>query len=167
MKPVWLLLVVLPLVACSSTAATEVPTEVPQPVQDELRAHQLTVLEEIRQAVADNFVYADFGGADWEAAVSLARRRVELGATEEEFASAVDDLLAALPDGTASHMTRAERVEAEFRSGILYEGIGAFVSFRSEPVPRVLLLSVIASSPAVSTKAVPVESTKGFSSSRN
>jgi C-terminal peptidase prc len=148
MKPVWLLLAVLPLVACSSTAATEAPTEVPQPVQDELRALQLTVLEEIRQDVADNFVYADFGGADWEAAVSLARRRVEAGATEEEFASAVDDLVATLPDGTAGFMTRAERIEAEIQSGTLYEGIGAFVSFRTEPVPRVLLLSVIAGSPA-------------------
>jgi carboxyl-terminal processing protease len=148
MKPVWLLLVALPLVACSSTVATEAPTEVPQRVQDELRALQLTVLEEIRQTVADNFVYADFGGTDWEAEVSLARRRVEAGATEEEFANAIDDMVAALPDGTAGFMTRAERVEAEFQSGTLYEGIGAFVSFRTEPVPRVLLLSVMDGSPA-------------------
>jgi carboxyl-terminal processing protease len=148
MKPVWLLLVALPLVACSSTAATEAPTEVPQRVQDELRALQLAVLEEIRQTVADNFVYTDFGGTDWEAEVSLARRRVEAGATEEEFANAVDHMVAALPDGTAGFMTRAERVEAEFQSGTLYEGIGAFVSFRTEPAPRVLLLSVMDGSPA-------------------
>lgn len=148
MRPVWLLLVALPLVACGSTATTEAPTEIPQRVQDELRALQLAVLEEVRQTVADNFVYADFGGTDWESAVSLARRRIEAGATEEEFAAAVNDMVAALPDGTAGFMTRAERVEAEFQSGSLYEGIGAFVSFRTEPVPRVLLLSVIAGSPA-------------------
>ena len=148
MRPVWLLLVALPLVACGSTATTEAPTEIPQRVQDELRALQLAVLEEVRQPVADNFVYADFGGTDWESAVSLARRRIEAGATEEEFAAAVNDMVAALPDGTAGFMTRAERVEAEFQSGSLYEGIGAFGSFRTEPVPRVLLLSVIAGSPA-------------------
>jgi carboxyl-terminal processing protease len=148
MRPPWLLMVTLLLAACSSTAATEIATEVPQRVQDELRTLQLMVLEEIREAVAENFVYADFGGTDWEAAVSLARRGVEAGMTEEEFADAVEDMVAALPDGSAGFMTRAERVEAEFRSGTLYEGIGAFVSFRTEPVPRVLLLSVIAGSPA-------------------
>jgi carboxyl-terminal processing protease len=106
------------------------------------------VLEEIRQAVAENFVYPDFGGTDWESEVSLARRRIETGITEDEFGDAVSDLVAALPDGTAGFMTRAERVEAEFQSGTLYEGIGAFVSFRAEPRPRVLLLSIIAGSPA-------------------
>ncbi|MEE9216385.1 MAG: S41 family peptidase [Anaerolineales bacterium] len=148
MRPVWLLLVALLLVACGSTADIDAPTEVPQRVQNELRPLQLAVLEEIRQAVADNFVYADFGGTDWEAEVSLARHRVEAGVTEEEFAGAVDDMVAALPDGSAGFMTRAERVQAEFQSGTLYEGIGAFVSFRAEPLPRVLLLSVIAGSPA-------------------
>ena len=148
MKPVWLLLVALPLAACGGTAATETPTEVPLEVREELREIQLSVLEEIRQAVAEDFVYADFGGTDWEAAVSLARRGVEAGMTEDEFAGAVDEMVATLPDGTAGFMTRAERVEAEFQSGTLYEGIGAFVSFRAEPVPRVLLLSVIAGSPA-------------------
>jgi carboxyl-terminal processing protease len=148
MRLAWLLLVALPLTACSSAAATESPTEVPRRVQDELSAVQLTVLEEIRQAVAENFVYPDFGGTDWESEVSLARRRVEIGITEDEFGDAISDLVAALPDGTAGFMTRAERVEAEFESGTLYEGIGAFVSFRTEPRPRVLLLSIIAGSPA-------------------
>ncbi len=148
MRSIWLLLVVLPLAACGGAAATDAPTEVPQRVQDELRALQLTVLEEIRQAVADNFVYVDFGGTDWESAVSLVRRGVEAGMTDEEFAEAVEDMVATLPDGSAGFMTRTERVQAEFQSGTLYEGIGAFVSFRTEPVPRVLLLSVIAGSPA-------------------
>ena len=148
MRPVWLLLVALLLAACAGTATTETPTEVPQRVQDELKTLQLTVLEEIRQAVVDNFVYSDFGGTDWESEASLARRRVDTGLTEEEFAAAVDDMVAALPEGSAGFMTRAERVEAEFQSSTLYEGIGAFVSFRAEPVPRVLLLSVIAGSPA-------------------
>ena len=148
MRNALLLLVALPLAACAGTAATEAPTEVPQRIRDELKTLQLTVVEEIRQAVSDNFVYSDFGGTGWESEASLARRRVETGLTEEEFAIAVDDMVAALPNGSAGFMTRAERIEAEFQSGTLYEGIGAFVSFRSEPVPRVLLLSVIAGSPA-------------------
>jgi hypothetical protein len=116
MRNAWLLLIALPLAAC---AGTEAATEVPQRVQDELKALQLAVLEEIRQTVADNFVYPDFGGTDWESEASLARRRVETGLTEEEFAAAVDDMVAALPDGSGGFMTRAERVEAEFQSGTL------------------------------------------------
>ena len=146
MRRVWLLLVALPLAACS--AATETPTEVPQQTRNELSDLQLSVLEEIRQAVDENFVYPDFGGADWDLEAALVRHRIEAGMTQGEFASAINEMLAALPDGTASYMTRAERVEAEFESGTLYEGIGAFVALRTEPQPRILLLSVIAGSPA-------------------
>ncbi|MFQ5942607.1 MAG: S41 family peptidase [Anaerolineales bacterium] len=108
----------------------------------------MSVLEEIHQAIEDNYVYPSFGGADWESETSLVRRGIEVGMTEDEFAQAIDEMLAALPEGSAGYMTRAERVEAEFQSGTLYEGIGAFVSLRIEPQPRVLLLSVIAGSPA-------------------
>ncbi len=148
MRFVWLLLVALPLAACGGTAATETSSEVPRQARDELSDLQLSVLEEIQQAVEENFVYAGFGGADWESEVALVRHRIEAGMTQDQFASAIEEMLAALPDGTASFMTRAERVEAEFQSGTLYEGIGAFVSLRTEPQPRILLLSVIAGSPA-------------------
>ncbi len=148
MRFVWLLMVALPLAACGGTAATETSSELPRQARDELSDLQLSVLEEIQQAVEENFIYAGFGGADWESEVALVRHRIEAGMTQDQFASAIEEMLAALPDGTASFMTRAERVEAEFQSGTLYEGIGAFVSLRAEPQPRILLLSVIAGSPA-------------------
>ncbi len=148
MRFFWLLLVVLPLAACGGTAATETSPQVPRQARDELSDLQQTVLEEIQEAVEENFVYAGFGGADWESEVALVRHRIEAGMTQDQFASAVEEMLAALPDGTAGFMTRAKRVEAEFQSGTLYEGIGAFVSLRTEPQPRILLLSVIAGSPA-------------------
>ncbi len=148
MRFVWLLMVALPLAACGGTAATETSSELPRQARDELSDLQLSVLEEIQQAVEENFIYAGFGGVDWESEVALVRHRIEAGMTQDQFASAIEEMLATLPDGTASFMTRAERVEAEFQSGTLYEGIGAFVSLRAEPQPRILLLSVIAGSPA-------------------
>lgn len=149
MRPIWLLLVALPLAACGVTAASETATaSPPRQAQDELGALQLSVLEEIRQAVEEDFVYPDLGGADWESEVALVRHRIEAGLTQDEFADALDELVAALPEGTANYLSRAERVEAEFQSGTLYEGIGAFVALRTEPQPRILLLSVIAGSPA-------------------
>lgn len=148
MRPIWLLLVALPLAACGGTIASETPTAVSRQIRGELSALQLSVLEEIREAVEEDFVYPDLGGADWESEVALVRHRIEAGLTQLEFASAVDELVAALPEGTASYLSRAQRVEAEFQSGTLYEGIGAFVSLRTEPQPRILLLSVISGSPA-------------------
>ncbi len=148
MRPIWLLLIPVALAACRPSVASEIPNEVPRQAQSEPSALQLSVLEEIRQAVDKDFVYPDLGGTDWESEVALVRYRIEAGLTEAEFASAIDELVDALPEGTANYMSRAERVDAEFQSGTLYEGIGAFVSLRTDPQPRILLLSVIAGSPA-------------------
>ena len=66
MRPIWLLLVALPLAACGGTIASETPTAVSRQIRGELSALQLSVLEEIREAVEEDFVYPDLGGADWE-----------------------------------------------------------------------------------------------------
>jgi carboxyl-terminal processing protease len=148
MKRIWLLLAAVALASCGGSVTTQAPTEIPAQIQDELRDLQLSVLEEIHQAIGENYVYSDYGGANWESEVAIVRHGIEAGMTEDEFALAIDEMVAELPEGTASYMTRAERVESEFQSGTLYEGIGAFVAFRTEPIPRVLLLSVIPESPA-------------------
>lgn len=147
MKRVFLLLALL-LAACGSRANSDVETAVPQGESESLDSIQLAVLDELHGAIEADFVYPDFGGLDWEAEGALMRHRIEAGLTEEEFAAAVLDLISGLPEGTATYMTRDERIQAEFESGTLYEGIGAFVSLRTEPQPRILLLSVIEGSPA-------------------
>lgn len=147
MKRLFLLLA-LSLAACGSQADSDAATALPQREAEGTDAIQLEVLEELHGAIEADFVYPDFGGLDWEAEGALLRHRIESGLTEDEFASAVLEMISGLPEGTATYMTREERVQAEFESGTLYEGIGAFVSLRTEPQPRILLLSVIEGSPA-------------------
>jgi C-terminal peptidase prc len=57
-------------------------------------------------------------------------------------------MLAELPEGAAAWQTRAERIEAERDSATSIEGIGAFVAFRSDPQPHMVLLAVMPDSPA-------------------
>jgi carboxyl-terminal processing protease len=57
-------------------------------------------------------------------------------------------LLANLPDNQATFETRAQRLEEAMADRRTYHGIGAFISFRQEPEPHVVILSVISDSPA-------------------
>jgi C-terminal peptidase prc len=142
------LLAALSLAACGgSSGAPELLTP-PTPSAEQLADQQLQVLQEIREFVAEAYIYPEFAGVEWQAQTDLLARRIEAGLSSAEFEQALDELLNLLPAGTASFSPRAERVEADFRSVPTYEGIGAFVSVRSEPTPRILLLSVIQGSPA-------------------
>ena len=145
MTRTWTLLLALPLAACGGLQESEPPAALPQP---DLVARQLMVFEELSTRLAVEYVYADFGGMDWEAQTALVRAQIEWGMTDGEFSAALEALVLELPEGTASYTTRADRVQAEFESSIIYEGIGAFVAFRTDAEPRILLLSVIQGSPA-------------------
>jgi carboxyl-terminal processing protease len=69
----------------------------------------------------------------------------------EEFAALVDEMIAELPDGAARWETRAERIEEDSTDLSNYGGIGAFVAFRAEPLPRIIILSTMPGSPAERT----------------
>jgi carboxyl-terminal processing protease len=120
-------------------ALTTAPT--PEPILTE-------TFEALWRAVDENYVYADFGGVDWESIHDATLPKVQSAASDEEFAGLMKAMLAALPEGTAIYETRAERLEAETGNSDRYEGIGAFVGFRAEPEPRVILLSIVPGSPA-------------------
>jgi carboxyl-terminal processing protease len=138
-----LLLVVLPVAACGAlpAAATSTP-------QSDLAARQQLVLEELLAHLEEAYLYSDYGGVEWETQASRVEGQISAGLTDEEFRAALEALVLALPAGTASYTSRDERVQAEFEASDTYEGIGAFVSIRAEPEPRILLLSVIDGSPA-------------------
>jgi carboxyl-terminal processing protease len=141
----WLLLVALPVAACGTLPAAGLSTSIPQ---SELAARQQMVLEELLGRLDEAYLYADYGGVEWETQASRVEERIAAGLTDEEFRAALEALVLALPPGTASYTSREERVQADFEVSATYEGIGAFVSIRAEPEPRILLLSVIDESPA-------------------
>jgi carboxyl-terminal processing protease len=142
----WRLIYALPLlllVACGGAEPEQAPTSAPQV---DAVTQQLQVLDELQQVIARDYLYAAL--VDWDTETALVRHQIEAGLTEEQFGAALGGLISVLPEGSASYMTRAERVAAELESGVLYEGIGAFVAVRTGTAPRILLLSVIEGSPA-------------------
>ena len=141
----WLLLVALPLAACGTLPDRAAPSAIPQ---SELAARQQSVLAELAARLDEGYVYPDYGGVEWETQAAQLEAQISAGLSEEEFRAALEALVLLLPPGTASYTSREERVQADFEVNNTYEGIGAFVSIRAEPEPRILLLSVIPNSPA-------------------
>ena len=134
------------LSACGSTAGIPIRATIGLPESEPER--QLALLQEIDSLLADNYVYPDFGGSAWQAEFEAARQRVASGLEDDAFRQDVRELLAALPEGTASYLTRDERLAGATAMADPYEGIGAFIAFRAEPEPRLLVLAVVEGSPA-------------------
>src|SRR3990172_6256857 len=169
----WLVGGGLLLAACA--AQTSAPLLLDPPTPDALQSaeHQQQVLQEIQEFVGQKYIYPEFAGVEWQAQAGLLARRIEGGLSTTDFEQALSALVGILPAETASFATRTERVSDEFRSTPTYEGIGAFVSIRSEPTPRILLLSVMQGSPAqaarlpahdavVAVDGEPVRAEEGF-----
>ena len=169
----WLVGGGLLLAACA--AQTSAPLLLDPPTPDALQSaeHQQQVLQEIQEFVGQKYIYPEFAGVEWQAQAGLLARRIEGGLSTTDFEQALSALVGILPAETASFATRTERVSDEFRSTPAYEGIGAFVSIRSEPTPRILLLSVMQGSPAeaaglrahdavVAVDGEPVKAEEGF-----
>jgi carboxyl-terminal processing protease len=53
-----------------------------------------------------------------------------------------------LPDGSLTWQSRTDRIEADLAASSTYQGIGAFVAFKEESVPHVVILAVVSDSPA-------------------
>ncbi len=160
------------LSACATRSAAPAPTATPAaPPGPSL---QLRTFEALWSAVNENYLYHDFHGVDWEAVRDTYRARVEDSRSSDEFAEAMRAMLAELPADAANWQTRAERIEEESSDAARYEGIGAFVAFRAEPQPHVVLLAVMPDSPAeqadlaahdsiLAVDGVPVQAEEGQS----
>jgi carboxyl-terminal processing protease len=160
------------LAACSSSTPST-PTSVasePSP----LIKRQLQIFDEVDTALKEHYIYADFGGVDWGSLSADFRARIELGIRDDEFYSGLSNLVEQLPLGTASFALREERISADIEETELYEGIGAFITYRSEPAPHIVILSVIVGSPAESAglqahdsiyaiDGIPVSTNEGIS----
>jgi C-terminal peptidase prc len=131
------------IAACGTQASA--PTASPTSA---IVPQQLAVLEQLDQAIRESYLYADYGGLNWDAETAAVRHQIEAGLSGEQFAVALSSLIAQLPEGSASYLSRDERIAADLQASTVYEGIGAFVGVRGDPNPRVVLLSVISGSPA-------------------
>jgi carboxyl-terminal processing protease len=129
----------------------------PIPTIDPVTRH-LAVFEKTWDAVNTQYVRDDFDGVDWKTLGNEYRGRVTAATSEAEFVQTMQALLANLPASQASFETRAQRLEQETADRRTYHGIGAFIAFRPEPEPHVVVLSVIEDSPAEAAGLEPHDS---------
>ncbi len=151
---VWFIGISFLAAACGlGGGATDTPTperaaRPTEPARISTTAEKVEIFDSLYETIQTGYVYEDYGGVDWEGQAQRLRDQLAGGMSDEAFYDALAELVARLPDRASSFQTREQRIAAELETTAVYEGIGAFVAVRSEPVPRIILLSVIEGSPA-------------------
>ena len=110
--------------------------------------HQTRVFDAIWTHFQDNYIYYDRAGTDWDALNKKYLQRIQAGLSNDEFSALIQELQAELPSGSLTYQSRAERIEAETTDTSTINGIGVMVGFGEDPVPHIILLSVMPGSPA-------------------
>lgn len=110
--------------------------------------HQTRVLKAIWTHLQDSYIYYESADTDWAALNKKYLERINAGLSDEQFTGLMQELQTELPSGSLTYQSRAERIEAQTADSSTYDGIGAFIGFSEEPVPHIILLSVIQGSPA-------------------
>ena len=112
-------------------------------------ALQLQVFEELWAAVNDNYLYPDFNGLDWNAVHLEYRQRIQAGMSDEEFYTAMKDMIYRLGDDHSSYLSPQEVTEqdAQYTGSYDYAGIGVMISAVPERNLGTILL-VFPDSPA-------------------
>jgi len=116
--------------------------------QYSLQEHQTRTFDALWKDLQENYIYFDSANVDWKSLHDTYQNRIDKGLTDEEFISMLKDLEADLPEGSLVFQSRTERIEGDIADNSTYEGIGAFVGFNEKPKPHIILLSIIAGSPA-------------------
>ena len=110
--------------------------------------HQARVFESMWSHLQDNYIYYESADVDWDSVNKKYLERIDSGLSNEQFTALIEELQAELPSGSLTYQSRDERIEAETSDLSTYDGIGAFIGFSENPVPHIILLSVIEGSPA-------------------
>lgn len=99
----------------------------------ETTAAQLSALEQVSAAVADNYVDPQFNGKDWPGIVERYRQVVSAGLTDDDFYVAMDGMINELGDGHSNLQSPAEvAAAAELAGRVDFVGIGGFF----QPIPE-------------------------------
>ncbi len=146
------------LVGRSPVGAPAAPTSAATTAAQTATQRQLSVFDAAFSAVSDRYIRSDYGGVDWKAVGAQYRAQVAAGESDDAFAQTMRDMLAKLPTDAAAFETRAERLANDTTNNTTYYGIGAFVSYRPNPQPHIVILATIGGSPAETAGLQPHDS---------
>jgi carboxyl-terminal processing protease len=118
-------------------------------VAQERTDRHLRIFAELWQVVHDEYLYADYNGADWEGIGREYRARVEAGLNDETFWFTMDEMLLELQDDHSIFLSPDGAVEEDkvFSGELDYVGIGV----SAVPLPEkgyAVVLLVLPDSPA-------------------
>ena len=135
------------LTACNSEDTDNLNLPTPLPPSDRTELH-LRTYDAFWTKLEPNYIFVGSTEFDWKLMPIQTRRQVSSGMTDEEFDGLINSFIDLFPDDTVIYRNRAERINADLKATLSYEGIGAYISVINEPTPHIVLLSVITSSPA-------------------
>ena len=139
-----LILVGVVIAACGDKSiVTAPPLPTVSPVDRQTR-----VLDAFFTALDEQYIYNDLAATDLQSLKADTLSEVQGGMTHAEFEAALSALVSQLPKDSAVYQTRDERISLELENTALYSGIGAYISVRTEPEPHVVIMAIIAGSPA-------------------
>jgi carboxyl-terminal processing protease len=110
--------------------------------------HQMRTFEVLWKDIQNSYIHFEDADVDWESVHDQYAQKIDSGLTDEEFTALIKDLQDSLPPGTIVYQSRPERLEADLSDATTYDGIGAFVGFQEGETPHIVILAVIAGSPA-------------------
>lgn len=134
----------------STPTASPTPTHTPTPTARPTPSPiHFQVLDEIWQTVNTNYLYPDFNGLDWNQVYTEYRSLVESGLSDEEFYTAMGEMIFRLGDNHSRYFSpeEARAQDQAFTEGINFAGIGVYTTV--VPERRLLtLIGVFPGSPA-------------------
>jgi C-terminal peptidase prc len=132
------------LTACADRDPTAEVAAAPTP---DLPGVQARTFEALWMTLDDHYIYNDFPGVDRDAIRDNYSALVAQADSHDDFQETMMAMLGELP-GEPQLQTREQRIDQAANAAIDYGGIGAFVSVRESPEPRVVILDVMEESPA-------------------
>jgi C-terminal peptidase prc len=108
---------------------------------------RVDLFEEVWQTVADNYLYEDFHGADWDALRDEYEAKVRAATSAQEFYDIVDEMISALGDDHSRYLSPWDaKEEDDLMSGnTSYVGVGIFSQYKED---HIQIVYVFPGSPA-------------------
>ena len=110
--------------------------------------HQTKTFDALWNNLQDHYIYFESASIDWDTLYTKYTDQINSGLTNEQFIGLIHDLESELPAGTLQFQSRPERILADTADNSTYGGIGAFIGFQAKPEPHIVILAVMAGSPA-------------------
>lgn len=109
---------------------------------------QTRTFEALWTDLQDHYIHHDTTKVDWKSLHDQYTAKIQAGLTNDQFVTSMDQLAKDLPTGALVYQSRSERLDTDTKDLSTYEGIGAIIGFQPQTVPHIVILDVIAGSPA-------------------